>query len=93
MDELIVGRADAIACADDGTKIVFDWKSDVAPTDADRTAYARQLGQYLHAVGAWRGAIVYMTSGHIDWVSSVNWLGCGQLPRQPVWQFRHALPV
>jgi CRISPR-associated exonuclease Cas4 len=69
-DEFIVGRADAIANAEDGTKLVFDWKRDVAPSDAERAVYARQLVQYLHVIGSQRGAIVYMTSGHIDWVSS-----------------------
>jgi hypothetical protein len=32
--------------------------------------YANQLGQYLQLLGACRGAIVYMTSGHIDWVTA-----------------------
>ena len=69
-EELIAGRADAIGYLDDGSKVVFDWKSDVAPKDAERGAYARQLGQYLHVTGAQRGAIVYMTSDHIDWVTA-----------------------
>ena len=30
-------------------------------------AYRQQLRQYLHVLGAQRGAIVYMTSGYIDW--------------------------
>ncbi|MBW7973556.1 UvrD-helicase domain-containing protein [Bradyrhizobium sp. BR 10289] len=68
-DHLIAGRADAIAKGDDGGTVVFDWKSDVAPKDVDRAAYRQQLGQYLHATGAERGAIVYMTSGQIDWVT------------------------
>ena len=70
MDELIAGRADAVAWAEDGSKVVLDWKSDVAPKDAERAAYAQQLGQYLHVFGAQRGGVVYMTSGHIDWVSA-----------------------
>jgi CRISPR-associated exonuclease Cas4 len=68
--ELIAGRADAIAWAEDGSMVAFDWKSDVAPNDSERTAYAHQLGQYLHVVSAKRGAVVYMTSGHIDWVTA-----------------------
>jgi CRISPR-associated exonuclease Cas4 len=68
--ELIAGRADAVAWAEDGGKVAFDWKSDVAPSDADRTAYAHQLGHYLHVLGAKRGGVVYMTSGHIDWVTT-----------------------
>ncbi|WP_179077465.1 hypothetical protein, partial [Bradyrhizobium elkanii] len=59
--------ADAIARDDEGT-IVFDWKSDVDPKEADFSAYRRQLGHYLRATGSTRGAIVYMTSGHVDWV-------------------------
>lgn len=69
-DRLIGGRADAVAQDDHGGRIVFDWKSDVAPRDADRAAYRGQLGQYLHVLGAQRGAIVYMTSGHVDWISA-----------------------
>ncbi|MCP1758711.1 MULTISPECIES: UvrD-helicase domain-containing protein [Bradyrhizobium] len=66
-DDLVGGRADAIARDDEGT-IVFDWKSDVDPKEADFSAYRRQLGHYLRATGSTRGAIVYMTSGHVDWV-------------------------
>jgi CRISPR-associated exonuclease Cas4 len=68
-DQLIVGRADAVADGEDGDKIAFDWKSDVAPKESDRVAYRQQLGQYLHVLGARRGAIVYMTSGRVDWIS------------------------
>jgi CRISPR-associated exonuclease Cas4 len=71
-DHLIAGRADAFAQSEDGTKIVFDWKSDIAPKDAERAAYKRQLGQYLHAVGAERGAVVYMTSGRVDWIAAAH---------------------
>lgn len=58
-DDLIAGRADAVA---------HDWKSDVAPKEAEFAAYRNQLGQYLRAVGARKGAIVYMTTGKVDWV-------------------------
>jgi CRISPR-associated exonuclease Cas4 len=68
MDELTAGRADAVAVLEHGQKVVFDWKSDVAPKDAERATYSRQLGQYLHAIGAQRGGIVYMSSGRIDWI-------------------------
>jgi CRISPR-associated exonuclease Cas4 len=47
---------------------VFDWKSDVAPTAADRQAYAGQLLQYVEAVGAPRGAVVYLTLRQLDWI-------------------------
>jgi CRISPR-associated exonuclease Cas4 len=68
MDQLIAGRADAVGWKEDGSKVVFDWKSDVVPNNEDRAAYRQQLSQYLHVIGAARGAIVYMTSGRLDWV-------------------------
>jgi CRISPR-associated exonuclease Cas4 len=71
-DHLIVGRADAVAQSEDGSKIVFDWKSDISPKTAERAAYRQQLGQYLHALGAERGAVVYMTSGRVDWITPSN---------------------
>ncbi|MGY2804166.1 3'-5' exonuclease [Bradyrhizobium sp. USDA 4506] len=67
-DDLIGGRADAIAYDDEGG-VVFDWKSDVDPKEAEFSTYRRQLVQYLRATGSRRGAIVYMTTGHVDWVS------------------------
>jgi CRISPR-associated exonuclease Cas4 len=69
---LIAGRADAVARADNGDLVVFDWKSDVAPSEPSRLAYREQLGQYLHVLGAQRGAVVYMTSGRIDWITMPN---------------------
>jgi CRISPR-associated exonuclease Cas4 len=71
-DQLIVGRVDAVADGEDGDKIVFDWKSDIAPNESDRAAYRQQLGQYLHVIGARHGAIVYMTSGRVEWVSAAH---------------------
>jgi CRISPR-associated exonuclease Cas4 len=68
--ELISGRADAVARADNGDLIVLDWKSDVAPTERNRSAYREQLGQYLRVLRAQRGAVVYMTSGRIDWITA-----------------------
>ena len=50
-DHLIAGRPDAISQAEDGSSVVFDWKSDLALKEADR-AYRQQLGQYLHVIGA-----------------------------------------
>ncbi|WFU44986.1 UvrD-helicase domain-containing protein [Bradyrhizobium sp. CB82] len=68
-DTFISGRTDAIAFTNDGHMVVFDWKSDVAPDHIARTEYRRQLGQYLHVLRATRGAVVYMTSGQVDWIS------------------------
>ncbi|MVT64839.1 AAA family ATPase [Bradyrhizobium pachyrhizi] len=67
---LIVGRADAVARVGDGSLVVFDWKSDIAPKESDRSAYRQQLAQYMHVIGAQRGAIVYMTSGYVDWIAA-----------------------
>ncbi|TYL83145.1 UvrD-helicase domain-containing protein [Bradyrhizobium cytisi] len=65
---LVAGRADAVAVAVGRAVVAFDWKSDVAPTTADRQTYAGQLLQYLEAVGAPRGAVVYLTLGELDWI-------------------------
>ncbi|MGY4334835.1 hypothetical protein ACVWWG_009303 [Bradyrhizobium sp. LB7.2] len=65
---LMAGRADAVAVAVGRAAVAFDWKSDVAPTAADRQTYAGQLLQYLEAVGAPRGAVVYLTLGELDWI-------------------------
>jgi CRISPR-associated exonuclease Cas4 len=70
MGYLIAGRADAVGSRQDGSRVVFDWKSDVAPSDADHAVYMQQLGQYLHVTGAAQGAIVYMTSGRLYWVKA-----------------------
>jgi hypothetical protein len=52
--------------------MVFDWKSDVDPKADDRAAYAHQLAQYVHVLRAKLGAIVYMTTGEIQWVESAR---------------------
>jgi len=65
---LIAGRADAVAIAGGRPVAVFDWKSDVAPSAADRQTYAGQLLEYMEAVGAPRGAVVYLTLRELDWI-------------------------
>lgn len=67
-NRLIAGRADAVRYRNGDSEIVFDWKSDVHPKADDRAAYAHQLAQYVHVLRAKRGAIVYMTTGEIQWV-------------------------
>jgi CRISPR-associated exonuclease Cas4 len=67
---LLSGRADAVAFEGDIPEIVFDWKSDVAPTDTDRTAYGAQLLDYVKAIGAKRGAVVYISLGQINWIEA-----------------------
>jgi ATP-dependent exoDNAse (exonuclease V) beta subunit len=64
----VSGRIDAIAFEDGRPATVLDWKSDVAPTDQDVQLHAMQIGDYLRATGATRGALVYMTQGVIRWV-------------------------
>jgi CRISPR-associated exonuclease Cas4 len=71
-NELVAGRADAVARTDNGDLVVFDWKSDVAPSEASREAYRMQLENYLRLLSAKRGAIVYMTSGRVDWITAVG---------------------
>jgi len=68
---LVAGRADAIAYEKDGApEAVFDWKSDVAPSDVDRRSYGAQLLAYTKAIGAGRGAVVYMSLGQVHWIDT-----------------------
>jgi CRISPR-associated exonuclease Cas4 len=69
-DRLVSGRADAVAYGAGKALVVFDWKSDAAPQTAARNTYSSQIGQYMKVLGAERGAIVYMSHGQIQWVSS-----------------------
>ena len=66
----MAGRADAVRYRSGKPHIVFDWKSDVAPDASARAGYASQLAQYVHVLGAERGAIVYMTLDQVQWVSA-----------------------
>jgi len=68
IDRLIAGRADAVRYRNGDAEIVFDWKSDVDSKPDDHATYAHQLAQYVHVLRAKRGAIVYMTTGEIQWV-------------------------
>jgi CRISPR-associated exonuclease Cas4 len=65
----IAGRVDALATDPDGTPIVIDWKSDVAPTEATIQDHAGQLRDYCRVVNARRGALVYMTHGIVRWIT------------------------
>jgi ATP-dependent exoDNAse (exonuclease V) beta subunit len=66
----LAGRADAIAVRDGQVSVVVDWKSDVAPTAEDVQTHAGQIRHYMAALGAARGALVYMTSGTVQWVQA-----------------------
>jgi hypothetical protein len=65
---LLAGRADALAVANGNVIAAFDWKSDIAPSLEERLGYIGQLRNYLHATGAPRGAVVYMSLGEVVWV-------------------------
>ena len=67
--ELLAGRADAVAYEGDLPAVVLDWKSDVSPTAQDRAHHHAQLREYMTAIGASRGAVVYMSLGEIAWSS------------------------
>jgi ATP-dependent exoDNAse (exonuclease V) beta subunit len=67
-DALLAGRADAIAVENGKIVAVFDWKSDVEPSQKERAAHIGQLRSYLEATGSPRGALVYMTLAEMLWV-------------------------
>ena len=63
----VAGVVDAIAYNLEGApKLVFDWKSDVAPTPDTRHHHAAQIREYLESTGAGRGVIVYMSVGEVS---------------------------
>ena len=64
----LAGRADAVIIEGDRIALVVDWKSDVNPDAAAQGAHAAQLRDYLSVTGADRGAIVYMSAGHVSWI-------------------------
>jgi hypothetical protein len=65
---LTAGRADAVAVQGDAVLAVLDWKSDVSPSSEDRSGHIGQLTDYLTAVGAAKGAVVYMSLGEVVWI-------------------------
>jgi exodeoxyribonuclease-5 len=63
----VAGVVDAIAYNLEGApELVFDWKSDVAPTPDTRQHHAAQIREYLESTGAGRGVIVYMSFGEVS---------------------------
>jgi hypothetical protein len=66
----LAGRADAIAVRDGRVSVVVGWKSDVAPTAENIRAHAGQIRHYMAALNAARGALIYMTSGTVQWVEA-----------------------
>ena len=67
-ERLLAGRADATAYDGPTPTVVLDWKSDASPTPKDRAQYRGQLQEYMTAIGASQGAVVYMSLGEIAWV-------------------------
>jgi ATP-dependent exoDNAse (exonuclease V) beta subunit len=67
---LTAGRADAVAVQRDVLRAVLDWKSDVSPSGDDRAHHAAQLKDYLDAIGAPKGAVVYMSLGEVVWIEA-----------------------
>ena len=65
---LLAGRADAAAYEGVKPVVVLDWKSDVRPTPEDKAQHRGQLQEYMAAMEASRGAVVYMSLGVIAWV-------------------------
>ena len=66
----MAGIVDAIAYNLEGApELVFDWKSDVAPTPDTRQQHAAQVREYLDCTKAARGLIVYMTTGEVHEIS------------------------
>jgi CRISPR-associated exonuclease Cas4 len=65
---LVSGRADAVAYRNGKPIVVFDWKSDAIRNAATHAEYSNQIAQYARVIGAQRGAVVYMTSGRVEWV-------------------------
>jgi exodeoxyribonuclease-5 len=70
-EKIVLGVADAVALSPDGTPdLLVDWKSDVAPAPETIAHYQGQVRAYLHATGARRGLIVFMTAGAVVPVSA-----------------------
>jgi len=66
----VAGYADAITVDDNQSlDVVIDWKSDVAPDEQTRGLYRDQVAQYIGALGARRGAVVYLTRAQVEWVA------------------------
>jgi CRISPR-associated exonuclease Cas4 len=63
------GRADAVTLEGGRPSIVVDWKSDVAPDLNSIQIHASQLRDYIRAIGSLRGALVYMSTGLVHWVT------------------------
>jgi ATP-dependent exoDNAse (exonuclease V) beta subunit len=66
--QLMAGRADAVAVRGEERLAVLDWKSDISPSQEDRSGHIAQLKDYVETIGAPKGAIVYMSLGEVVWI-------------------------
>jgi CRISPR-associated exonuclease Cas4 len=66
----IAARIDAVAFEEEQALVVLDWKSDVSRAEQETHIHIAQIKEYMKAIGAPRGALVYMTSGLVHWVVS-----------------------
>jgi len=67
------GIADALAYQPEGTvDLVIDWKTDVNPTTQQIDLYREQIRDYLSAIGAPEGLLVFVTSGQLVRVRPVS---------------------
>jgi exodeoxyribonuclease-5 len=72
----VAGIVDALAYNLQGApELVFDWKSDVAPTPDARQHHASQVREYLDCTEATRGFVVYMTTGELREVAKGRFAG------------------
>jgi exodeoxyribonuclease-5 len=71
VETILTGVADAVATDGQGCPtVVVDWKSDVAANPKRREHYRSQLRDYLNALGAQRGLVVYVTEGSVERVAA-----------------------
>ena len=71
VETIITGVADAVATDGQGCPtVVVDWKSDVAANPKRREHYRSQLRDYINALGAQRGLVVYVTEGSVERVAA-----------------------
>jgi hypothetical protein len=65
----ISGRADAVFIEASEARAVIDWKSDVDPSQTDIDLHAAQLGTYMRSTHINRGALVYLSSSKVHWLT------------------------
>jgi ATP-dependent exoDNAse (exonuclease V) beta subunit len=83
VETILTGVADAVAADGQGcTTVVIDWKSDIAADPKRREQYRGQLRDYLNALGAQQGLLVYVTEGSVERVAAAQELASIQ-PGRP----------